>query len=184
MTSSSKRVGKFLSLVLRHDPARIGLTLDARGWATVDDLLSRLADAGESLTRERLEEIVAADDKQRFSFSEGGTRLRANQGHSVEVDLELVPRVPPDRLFHGTTARFTPSIRKHGLLRGERHHVHLSLDEATATTVGGRRGVPVVLVVDAAAMVAAGHVFFLTENGVWLTEHVPREFLSWPCSES
>lgn len=174
------RTSKFLSLVLRHKPAEIGLTLDPNGWADVDELI-RLANlAGRRLDRSLLERIVAENDKKRFAFSENGRRIRASQGHSVEVDLALSPTAPPDFLYHGTATRFLDSIRATGLHSASRQHVHLSPDEATAVTVGRRHGVPVVLVVKAGEMAAAGHAFYVSANGVWLTERVPVEFLSIP----
>jgi putative RNA 2'-phosphotransferase len=173
----SVRTSKFLSLVLRHDPGRIGIRLDEAGWVSVDELLAAAAAHGVALTREGLREIVATSDKQRFALSADGARIRANQGHSVEVDLQLPPREPPERLYHGTVEEALPGIREQGLLRGARRHVHLSLDVDTATKVGRRRGEPVILTVRAADMHAAGHVFYRAENGVWLTEHVPARFI-------
>jgi len=129
------------------------------------------------LTRDGLAEVVRSNDKQRFAFDETGDRIRASQGHSVEVDLRLSPTDPPAVLFHGTPERFGPAILENGLRKMGRHHVHLSADVATATRVGARRGRPVVLVVDAAAMVAAGHPFYVSANGVWLTDRVPPQFL-------
>jgi putative RNA 2'-phosphotransferase len=174
------RISKLLSLVLRHEPARMGLALDPAGWTTVDAVLAGFAAAGLPITRDELAEVVRASDKQRFAFSDDGARIRANQGHSVDVELGLPPSVPPPLLFHGTVDRFLASIRAKGLLKGERHHVHLSAARATAEQVGGRRGRPVVLEVRADAMAAAGHVFFLSANGVWLTEHVPASYLVFP----
>jgi putative RNA 2'-phosphotransferase len=130
-----------------------------------------------SMTRAELEEIVATSEKKRFALSADGRRIRANQGHSVDVDLNLQPIAPPELLYHGTVAKFLPSIRAQGLLKGQRHHVHLSADRATAETVGERRGVPIVLTVRSADMVRAGHLFYRSENGVWLTDHVPPPFL-------
>ena len=173
----STRVSKFLSLVLRHDPDRIGIELDEHGWTDVDALLAACARAGLPLTRDELAIVVATSDKQRFALSEDQTRIRANQGHSVEVDLDLEPAAPPELLYHGTVEKFLASIRAQGLLKGERHHVHLSADLETAQRVGGRRGKPVVLTVRAGEMAAAGHVFYRSENGVWLVEHVPAEYL-------
>jgi putative RNA 2'-phosphotransferase len=175
----SVRTSKFLSLVLRHDPERIGIVLDDAGWTDVAALLAAAAAHGVAITRAELEQIVATSDKQRFALSPDGTRIRANQGHSVEVELGLAPATPPDRLYHGTVARFVDSIRERGLLKGERHHVHLSADAETAHKVGSRRGDPVVLVVRAAEMAAAGHVFHRSENGVWLVEHVPASFIDF-----
>jgi putative RNA 2'-phosphotransferase len=171
---NDKQLSKLLSLVLRHDPAHVGIELDEHGWAQVDALISAIG-----ISRGDLERIVAESDKQRFAFSDDGARIRANQGHSVEVDLGLAPAVPPARLFHGTVASALPGIRAHGLLRGSRQYVHLSPDETTARAVGARRGKPVVLVVRAAEMVAAGHVFYVSANGVWLVDHVPVELIDF-----
>ncbi|HEY0254769.1 MAG TPA: RNA 2'-phosphotransferase [Kofleriaceae bacterium] len=178
--SNQKQKSKFLSLVLRHEPEAIGITLDKNGWTPVDALLAAFANHGQPMTREELEELVATSDKKRFALSDDGAQIRANQGHSVEVELELAPIAPPARLFHGTVDKFLASIRATGLVKGERHHVHLSADLETATKVGGRRGKPVILTVRAQEMAAAGHVFFRSENGVWLTDHVPPEFLAFP----
>ncbi len=180
MPDELTRTSKFLSFVLRHKPEAIGLTLDANGWADVEELIRRANETGEPLTRELLERVVADNDKQRFILSEDGTRIRANQGHSVAIDLALTPVEPPDVLFHGTATRFLDSIRTHGLRPGGRQHVHLSADESTATKVGQRHGKPVVLRVRAGAMWAVGHAFFLSANGVWLTDCVPTEFLVFP----
>ena len=171
------RNSKFLSLVLRHRPDLAGITLDAAGWVDVDELLAGCERAGRAITRAQLEEIVATNDKKRFEFDDDHARIRASQGHSVEVDLGYEPADPPAILFHGTAERNLESIRRHGLLRGRRHHVHLSADEATAAAVGRRYGTPVVLTVDAARMAADGLAFFLSTNAVWLTAHVPPEYL-------
>lgn len=176
----SIKTSKFLSLVLRHEPARIGITLDGAGWTDVDALLATSAAHGVAITRDELLQIVATSDKQRFALSADGARIRANQGHSVDVELELAPAAPPAVLYHGTVDRFLESIRAQGLIKGERHHVHLSADLATAQKVGGRRGKPVVLVVRAADMVAAGHTFYVSQNGVWLTDAVPATFVDFP----
>jgi putative RNA 2'-phosphotransferase len=176
----STKTSKFLSLVLRHEPARIGIALDSAGWTDVDALLAASAAHGVAITRDELVQIVATSDKQRFALSPDGARIRANQGHSVEVELELAPATPPAILYHGTVDRFLDSIRAQGLIKGERHHVHLSADLATAQKVGGRRGKPVVLAVRAAEMVAAGHPFYVSENGVWLTDAVPVTFVDFP----
>lgn len=173
----SVRVSKFLSLVLRHDPGRIGIVLDDAGWTDVAGLLAACAAHGVSITRDELAAVVASSDKQRFALSPDGERIRANQGHSVEVDLQLAPAQPPAMLFHGTVEAAIASIRAEGLVRGQRHHVHLSTEVATATKVGGRRGKPVVLTVRAGDMAAAGHVFYCSANGVWLVDHVPPEFI-------
>jgi putative RNA 2'-phosphotransferase len=182
----SVRVSKFLSLVLRHNPGRIGIVLDEAGWTDVTALLAACAAHGVSLSRDELAAVVASSDKQRFALSPDGERIRANQGHSVEVDLQLAPAEPPAILFHGTVDAVVASIRAQGLVRGQRHHVHLSADVATATKVGGRRGKPVVLSVRAGDMAAAGHVFYCSANRVWLVDHVPPEFIVFepPASRS
>jgi putative RNA 2'-phosphotransferase len=172
-------ISKFLSLVLRHKPQEIGITLDAEGWVPVDELVAAAARHGQSISREQLDEVVATNDKKRFTFSPDGRLIRANQGHSVEVDLGLVPVEPPELLYHGTVERFLDSIREKGLIRGKRQHVHLSADRETAARVGQRRGRPVVLVVEAARMHNDEHVFYRSENGVWLTEAVPVKYLKF-----
>jgi putative RNA 2'-phosphotransferase len=169
------KVSKRLSYVLRHRPDSIGLDLADGGWIAIDDLLAALARHGTQISREDLESVVAGNDKRRFTI-EGG-RIRANQGHSIEVDLALEPVTPPDTLFHGTATRFLDSILRQGLVRGARHHVHLSADGETARQVGSRHGKPVVLTVASGRMATAGHGFFLSANGVWLTEHVPPAYL-------
>ena len=168
---------KFLSLVLRHQPEAIGLSLDAHGWASVEWLLRLSAAKGRVLTADLIEEVVATNDKQRFELSEDRGRIRARQGHSVAVDLGLSPAEPPTELFHGTATRFVASIQAEGLRKGKRQHVHLSPDQPTAIKVGQRHGKPVVLKLAAAEMRAAGHVFYRSANGVWLTEHVPPAYL-------
>ncbi len=175
--SASERTSKRLSFILRHDPGSVGLSLGAGGWVSIELLLHALAQHGQPLDREALEQLVMESDKQRFALSLDGSMIRANQGHSVEVDLGYVATAPPDLLFHGTVERFMPSIRAHGLVRGKRHHVHLSATRDTAIVVGRRRGKPVILELDAAAMSREGHAFFRSDNGVWLTEHVPARFL-------
>lgn len=172
------KTSKFLSLVLRHRPETIGLTLDAQGWADVGDLLARATASGQPITRELLAQVVAENDKQRFTLSDDGTRIRANQGHSVTVDLALDAQQPPETLYHGTVERFLAAIEREGLQRGARHHVHLSADRDTALAVGGRRGEPIILVVAAGAMWRDGHPFYRSANGVWLTDAVPPAYLS------
>ncbi|MBK8167924.1 MAG: RNA 2'-phosphotransferase [bacterium] len=171
------RLSRFLSYVLRHRPDAVGLALDAAGWVEVDALLAACAAHGRPLTRDELEQVVARDDKQRYAFGDDGLRIRASQGHSVAVELGYEPRMPPEILYHGTTERFLEAIRREGLRRGERHHVHLSADEETARRVGARRGRPVVLRVRAGEMARAGTPFFLSANGVWLTEGVGVGFI-------
>jgi putative RNA 2'-phosphotransferase len=168
---------KFLSLVLRHRPEKIGICLDEQGWVDIDDLLAAAARSGRKLTRPLLDRVVRENDKQRFAISADRRRIRANQGHSVAVDLGLEPVQPPEILFHGTVARFLDSIRVSGLERGSRQYVHLSADVETARKVGQRRGRPVILVVEARRMWQAGHSFHQAKNGVWLTVAVPAEYL-------
>ncbi|MFJ7217226.1 RNA 2'-phosphotransferase [Amycolatopsis sp. NPDC098790] len=166
------RISKRLARHLRHDPAAIGLTLSPDGWAPVEQLLRAL-----KITREQLDEVVETNNKRRFAFDETGTRIRASQGHSVDVDLGLADAVPPDVLYHGTVAKFLDAILREGLRPMNRHAVHLSATVDTARVVGARRGKPVILRVDAAGMAAAGHAFQVSANGVWLTAAVPPEYL-------
>lgn len=176
------KVSKFLSLILRHQPETIGLALDENGWAEIDVLIERANKKGQRLTRALLDHVVSDNDKKRFAISEDGRRIRASQGHSVEVDLALPTSEPPELLYHGTASRFVESIRAGGLHSGNRQHVHLSLDIGTATKVGQRHGKPVILVVRSQEMFVAGHQFFLSANGVWLTERVPVEFIDFPAT--
>ncbi|NBM17537.1 RNA 2'-phosphotransferase [Streptomyces sp. GC420] len=169
------KVSKYLSRHLRHQPERIGITLDANGWVEIDTLIRSAAEHGFRFTRAELDHVVAVNDKQRFAVE--GDRIRANQGHTVEVDLDLPPAGPPEYLYHGTVSRNLDAIRAEGLRPMRRHHVHLSADRETATRVGARRGRPVVLSVDAGAMHRAGHVFRVSSNGVWLVDEVPPAFL-------
>lgn len=177
MTKDIVASSKFLSLVLRHRPDVIGITLDAEGWVPVEDLLAACAQHGRAISREQLNVVVRTNDKQRFASSADGSRIRANQGHSVPIDLGLVSVEPPELLYHGTVPRFLESIRQEGLTKGNRHHVHLSPDVETATKVGQRRGRPVVLVIEADRMFRDGHTFYQSENGVWLTDAVPPEYI-------
>jgi len=171
------RVSKALARVLRHGPERIGLRLDGHGWADVDELLERSARSGRPISREELDAAVHAPGKRRYAFDETGTRVRALQGHSVEVDLGLAPAAPPAVLFHGTHPGALAAIRAEGLRPMGRHHVHLSPDVATAVQVGGRRGRAAVLTVDAAAMARDGRAFLRADNGVWLTDAVAPRYL-------
>jgi len=171
------RISKYLSKHLRHQPERLGLTLSPGGWVPVADLLAACAAHDFPVSHEELNEVVASSDKQRFAFDESGTRIRANQGHSAAVDLQLQPVTPPNLLYHGTAESTVPLILRDGLRRMARHHVHLSADVPTARKVGARHGRPAVLVVDAAAMHRAGHAFFVSANGVWLVDAVPPEYL-------
>ncbi len=179
--SRAVRISKRMSLALRHRPEALGITLDPNGWTTIEALVRGLEAHGERVTADDIDEIVETSDKQRFALSEDGTRIRANQGHSVSVDLGLPARVPPHLLFHGTVDRSLAPIRAQGLVRGSRTHVHLSADVATARIVAARRaGERVLLRVRAAAMHEAGFTFYLSDNGVWLTENVPPAFIEVP----
>lgn len=172
------RSSKMLSRILRHEPGLVGVTLDGAGWVRVDELLAALAARGRPLTRAELDHVVATNNKRRFGYSPDGLSIRANQGHTVAVDLGLAAAVPPPVLYHGTADRHLAAIFREGLRPMARQDVHLSADTETATRVGARHGRPVVLTVNAAAMTAAGHEFRLSENGVWLTDAVPPQYLS------
>lgn len=180
MRKNFVRISKFLSLVLRHKPEKIGLTLDPAGWAQVDELLIAAQKAGIPLNKQVLRQVVEQNDKQRFSLSEDGLRIRANQGHSIPVDLGLEPLVPPELLFHGTATRFLRSIQKQGLISKGRNQVHLSPDEGTAIKVGQRHGKPSVLTIKSGQMYKRGFQFYRSANGVWLTDNVPVEFIMFP----
>ena len=177
MQSRLVRVSKFLSLVLRHQPARIGIELDRAGWVDVSVLLAACRAHDFPVTLEELGAVVRENDKQRFAFNEDGTRIRASQGHSVSIELGYAPLAPPPVLYHGTAMRLLASIRECGLLKGGRHHVHLSADAATAAKVGARHGKPHVIEVESGRMHADGYEFYRSDNGVWLTEHVPAKYL-------
>lgn len=181
-TQTTKRISKFLSLVLRHQPQTIGIELDSSGWVDVAVLLTAMNEhpAGKPLSAEVLDEVVTSNDKQRFEFSPDRKRIRARQGHSVDVDLGYQPATPPETLLHGTPDRFVSSIRASGLKKMKRHHVHMHVDTETSLSVGARRGKPVLLKIRAGEMHQSGHKFFVTENNVWLTDHVPPEFIDFP----
>jgi putative RNA 2'-phosphotransferase len=174
------RTSKFLSLVLRHEPERVGLKLGEAGWVGVDELLLAVNRNGVALTLEDLKHIVATSDKKRFAFSDDGRRIRASQGHSVEVDLQYLPQVPPEILYHGTATRFLDGIRKDGLQRMARHDVHLSAETKVTVQVGSRHGKPVLLTIRAGDMHRAGFEFRCSANGVWLVDHVPPQFIQFP----
>ncbi|HEY5951135.1 MAG TPA: TIGR02452 family protein [Kofleriaceae bacterium] len=179
MATDYRQASKLLSLLLRHEPHRMGIELDKAGWTDVDKFLDALHAHGVEMTRADLDAIVASSDKQRFAFSSDGTKIRANQGHSVQVELDLASEPPPAMLYHGTVVDALPGIRAQGLLKRQRHHVHLSADIETAKKVGGRRGKPVVLAIKAAEMAALGAKFFRSANGVWLVDAVPPEFIEF-----
>ena len=181
MDSMNKRlvtISKYLAKHLRHAPEAIGLTLEPGGWVGVDELLDAARRGGFPISYDELVECIETNDKQRFAFDVSGELIRANQGHSVAVDLQLEASEPPETLHHGTVERFLASILERGLLRGKRHHVHLSGDVETARKVGSRRGKPIILDVAAGRMSRDGFVFFLSTNGVWLTDSAPPEYLS------
>jgi len=171
--NSIKKISKFLSLILRHKPETIGLKLDTHGWAEIDELMAKSKNI--QLTRALIDEVVAQNDKQRFIIE--GNKIRANQGHSIDVDLELKAVTPPDMLYHGTATRFLKSIIQTGLSKQKRQHVHLSKDIETAIMVGKRHGKVVILEVDTKRMLEEGYEFYLSENGVWLTDVVPVRYL-------
>ncbi|HLP88200.1 MAG TPA: RNA 2'-phosphotransferase [Nostocaceae cyanobacterium] len=177
--SSSRivKISKYLSKYLRHTPEEIGLQLAPGGWVAVEDLLTACFKNKFAITRQELQIVVDTNEKKRFSFDATGTLIRANQGHSVEIDLQLEPVTPPDILYHGTGHTSVESILQNGLCKMSRHHVHLSLDMNTAKIVGARHGKPVVFVVDALAMHKAGYIFYCSDNEVWLVDHVPPEYL-------
>ncbi len=170
---------RFLSLILRHRPETVGITLDEHGWADVEQLIAGIR-AVRPFDRDMLEEIVANNNKQRFAFNEDRTKIRANQGHSVQVDVELQAQEPPEILYHGTGRKYVDSILREGLLPRTRLYIHLSADRETAVQVGSRHGQPVVLTVQAGQMHRDGHVFYRSANGVWLTKAVPVACLTFP----
>lgn len=173
-----KRISKALSYVLRHHPESIDIELDKQGWTDVDILISQLNTHNLPIDRELLNHVVETNSKKRFAFSSNGQQIRASQGHSVAIDLGYTPQVPPDILFHGTSEKYIESILSTGLEKRERQHVHLSQDQQTAIQVGGRHGKPVVLIIEAAQMQTAGYLFYLSENNVWLTDHVPVQYIN------
>ena len=173
MDKSLVKHSKFLSLVLRHQPEEIGVALEQGGWINVDILLNALKEHGKEISFELLSEIVRDNERKRFEFSHDGAKIRASQGHSLSIDLGYEPKIPPEFLFHGTATRFLTEILKEGLTKRQRHHVHLSSDYETAINVGRRHGKPVILKIHSGTMHQKGHVFFLSTNGVWLTDFVP-----------
>jgi putative RNA 2'-phosphotransferase len=176
LVSTSKSIATWL----RHRPETIGLQLDKQGWTPISELLAKAAAKGFVITHEELMQVVAENDKKRFSISEDGLRIRAAQGHSVPVELDLPIKKPPPVLYHGTVPRFIESIRKQGLLPGNRHDVHMSANTETATSVGSRRGAAVILKIETFPMVRDGYVFRCSDNGVWLTSAVPAKYIKFP----
>lgn len=175
---NKKQISKFLSLILRHKPEEIGITLDANGWAEVEGLIAKM-DKRYPIDKALLKSIVAEDEKGRYAFNADGSKIRAQQGHSLSVDMEFEEHEPPEYLYHGTATRFVASIRKEGLLPQSRQYVHLSKDVATATKVGQRHGSVVVLTIRVGAMHRAGYAFYLSGNGVWLTKEVPAAYIAF-----
>lgn len=175
-----EKISKFLSLVLRHNPSKIGIELDQNGWTNCQELIRKAALNGVSFDLPTLLKVVETNEKKRFSLTEDNTRIRANQGHSVKVDLALEKITPPEFLYHGTVAKFLESIRANGLVKGQRHHVHLSADTETASKVGERRGKPIILKIRANDMSQSGTPFYRSTNGVWLVDSVPPDFIEHP----
>ncbi len=174
-----RKISTFMSLVLRHKPQEIGLQLDENGWVLVSEFLSQMNGYGNTIDLENLEEIVATNDKKRFAFNKDKTKIRASQGHSVTIDLDLNEVIPPAVLFHGTVEKFISDIKSQGLKKMNRQHVHLSKDKETAIKVGSRRGNPVILIVDSVKMHRDGFKFYQSENGVWLTDTVPSNYIQF-----
>ncbi len=177
-TNTYVKLSKFLSLILRHKPETIGIQLDKNGWTDVQILLQKIQQSGKSIDLKTLQAVVANNDKKRFAFNINGSRIRANQGHSLKIELGYTPQTPPDILYHGTIERFLESIFQTGLDKRKRHHVHLSAEVATANMVGKRRGNPVILEINAQEMQEEGFLFYLSKNGVWLTEKVPVKYMN------
>ena len=171
------KLSKYISLILRHKPETIGITLDEHGWANVNELINGINESGHNINMDVLEEIVRTDNKQRYSFNEDKTLIRANQGHSIPVDVELKEMTPPDVLYHGTATRFLDSIKQNGIKSMSRLYVHLSKDYYTALNVGSRHGKCVVFEIDTKKMYEDGVKFYLSENGVWLTKYVDWKYV-------
>ncbi|HEX8462457.1 MAG TPA: RNA 2'-phosphotransferase [Segetibacter sp.] len=171
-------ISKKLSLVLRHKPESIGLILDQQGWANVEMLIQKLNAIGIKLDSELLQQVVSDNNKSRFAYNDDKTRIRASQGHSIIVDLGYTAHVPPAVLYHGTGEQYISSILTEGILKMNRHHVHLSANVETAEQVAKRKGKPAILKIEAAKMYDEGFVFFISANNVWLTDYVPAEFIS------
>lgn len=169
-------LGKFISLILRHHPEKIGIKLDKHGWANVEELINGIKAQNINIDFNRLNEIVETNNKKRYSFNEDKTKIRANQGHSINVDVELKETIPPIKLYHGTATKYIDSILKKGILHKNRLHVHLSKDIETAIDVGKRHGEPIILEIDTKQMLTDGYKFYLSENGVWLSSDIPTKY--------
>ena len=179
MTDKHKNISKFLSLVLRHKPEEINLQLDSNGWADTDQLIGKLKARGFDIDFNLLEEMVLNNDKQRFAFNSDCSAIRANQGHSVNIDLALKPVAAPEILYHGTVDKFIDAIKAGGLQKMSRQHVHLSQEKDTAIKVAARRGKPVILIINSGKMMKDGYLFYVSENGVWLTGKVPVNYIAF-----
>ena len=177
---NSFHLSKYLSLLLRHKPEALQLNMDKNGWVNVDELLEKLQKSGKKVNYDDLLEVVANNNKKRFKLDTENNRIRAKQGHSIAIDAELPEKTPPAILYHGTAQKNLESIQKEGLKSRSRLHVHLSKDEETAILVGQRHGEPIILEIDCHQMLAQGHTFYLSENGVWLTNQVPATFIRFP----
>jgi len=178
MKPDLNKISKFLSYVLRHKPEAIGIQLNSEGWIGVEELITAAKKEGNNLSRALLDEVVFTNDKQRFAYSADGLSIRANQGHSVDIELALKPTTPPDTLYHGTATRFKVSIEQQGLIKKQRQYVHLSAIHETAISVGQRYGKPIVLSINSKQMHKDGHMFYLSKNGVWLTEFVQVNYIN------
>lgn len=172
-------LGKTLSYILRHNPAHIQLEVDSSGWADVDDLIKKMKEKGYDITLNLLNEIVNTNEKKRYIFNANKTKIRANQGHSIQINLNLKPITPPSLLYHGTSKKYIENIQSEGLLKQKRHHVHLSEYKDVALTVGKRRGKPIILTIHSEQMHHDGYTFYRSENNVWLTDHVPASYINF-----
>ena len=177
-SSRNTEISKFLSYHLRHHPEKLGLTMEKGGWVSIEELLKASAQNNVPLSLSELTEVVINNDKKRFSFDETGTKIRANQGHSINIDLQLNPRIPPDLLYHGTHPQVVNTILKEGIKKMSRHHVHLSVDILTAEKVGQRRGKPIILQIDTKKMNEDGFIFYCSDNNIWLVDFVPPQYLT------
>ena len=179
MHKKNTEISKFISLILRHKPETIDIKLDENGWCNIDSLIQGMENSGTKINRELLEYIVRNDSKQRYSINFEKNLIRANQGHSIPVDIEFELKKPPEKLYHGTIEKFIPSIKNKGLLKAQRQYVHLSQDEETATIVGKRRGIPIILEIDSRKMDEDGFKFYISTNKVWLCEYVPNKYIKF-----